>query len=95
MQDNVGGELILSVKSCCQTISILLNIFTYFDHFYRSVGCTIFEMATGKPPLSDKEPMSALFHIGNNQSMPRLPSTCSDEAIELVDMCLQLLVINC
>ena len=52
-------------------------------------------MATGKPPLSEKDPISAIFHIGSNQPMPRLPSTCSDEAIELVNTCLQLLVINC
>ena len=69
---------------------------TYLNCFFilRSVGCTIYEMATGKPPLSDKDPISALFHIGNNQPMPRLPDTCSDEAIGLVDVCLQLLVIK-
>ena len=32
--------------------------------FRRSVGCTTIEMLTGKPPLSDCEPMAALFKIG-------------------------------
>ena len=38
-----------------------------------SVGCTIIEMATTKPPFSHMEPMPALFYIGTTDAMPLLP----------------------
>ena len=42
-----------------------------------SVGCTIIEMATTKPPFSHMEPMPALFHIGTTEAMPPLPPNLS------------------
>lgn len=54
-----------------------------------SVGCTIFEMATRKPPWADMNPMAAIFAIGSDRkSPPRLPEKFSPEAIEFVDFCL-------
>uniref|UniRef100_A0A3Q1BLY4 Mitogen-activated protein kinase kinase kinase 19 n=1 Tax=Amphiprion ocellaris TaxID=80972 RepID=A0A3Q1BLY4_AMPOC len=39
-----------------------------------SVGCTVFEMATGKPPLAHMDKMAALFYIGAQRGlMPSLP----------------------
>ncbi|KAI8481951.1 hypothetical protein Bbelb_403130, partial [Branchiostoma belcheri] len=32
-----------------------------------SVGCTVFEMLTGKPPWADMAPMAAIFHIGSGK----------------------------
>ncbi|XP_062621332.1 uncharacterized protein LOC134282921 [Saccostrea cucullata] len=54
-----------------------------------SVGCTIFEMATRKPPWADMNPMAAIFAIGSDRkSPPRLPEKFTPEAMEFVDFCL-------
>uniref|UniRef100_A0A3B4YDY9 Mitogen-activated protein kinase kinase kinase 19 n=1 Tax=Seriola lalandi dorsalis TaxID=1841481 RepID=A0A3B4YDY9_SERLL len=34
-----------------------------------SVGCTVFEMATGKPPLAHMDKMAALFYIGAQRGL--------------------------
>ncbi|XP_062287440.1 mitogen-activated protein kinase kinase kinase 19 [Scomber scombrus] len=54
-----------------------------------SVGCTVFEMATGKPPLAYMDKMAALFYIGAKRGlMPSLPDTFSDSAKDFVKVCL-------
>ena len=54
-----------------------------------SVGCTVFEMATGKPPLSHMDKMAALFYIGARRGlMPSLPDGFSREARDFVQVCL-------
>ncbi|XP_040057036.2 uncharacterized protein map3k19 isoform X1 [Gasterosteus aculeatus] len=54
-----------------------------------SVGCTVFEMATGKPPLAHMDKMAALFYIGARRGlMPTLPSGFSDHAKNFVKICL-------
>ncbi|XP_067459232.1 mitogen-activated protein kinase kinase kinase 19 [Thunnus thynnus] len=54
-----------------------------------SVGCTVFEMATGKPPLAHMDKMAALFYIGAQRGlMPSLPDTFSDSAKDFVKICL-------
>ncbi|XP_074550638.1 uncharacterized protein map3k19 isoform X2 [Halichoeres trimaculatus] len=54
-----------------------------------SVGCTVFEMATGKPPLAHMDKMAALFYIGAQRGvMPTLPDGFSDHAKEFVEICL-------
>uniref|UniRef100_A0A3Q4HBY4 Mitogen-activated protein kinase kinase kinase 19 n=1 Tax=Neolamprologus brichardi TaxID=32507 RepID=A0A3Q4HBY4_NEOBR len=46
-----------------------------------SVGCTVFEMATGKPPLAHMDKMAALFYIGAQRGlMPSLPDSFSENA---------------
>uniref|UniRef100_A0A3P8WSK6 Mitogen-activated protein kinase kinase kinase 19 n=1 Tax=Cynoglossus semilaevis TaxID=244447 RepID=A0A3P8WSK6_CYNSE len=46
-----------------------------------SVGCTVFEMATGKPPLAHMNRMAALFFIGAQSGlMPSLPDGFSEHA---------------
>ena len=43
-----------------------------------SLGCTMVEMLTTKPPWFDLEPMSALFKIGRgNHGGPDIPSNIS------------------
>ncbi|XP_029135891.2 mitogen-activated protein kinase kinase kinase 19 isoform X2 [Labrus bergylta] len=50
-----------------------------------SVGCTVFEMATGKPPLAHMDKMAALFYIGARRGlMPSLPDGFSDNAKDFV-----------
>ncbi|XP_060733216.1 mitogen-activated protein kinase kinase kinase 19 [Tachysurus vachellii] len=54
-----------------------------------SIGCTVFEMATGKPPLAHMGKMAALFYIGAQKGlMPSLPDGFSTEAKGLVQACL-------
>ncbi|XP_076854447.1 mitogen-activated protein kinase kinase kinase 19 isoform X2 [Brachyhypopomus gauderio] len=54
-----------------------------------SLGCTVFEMATGKPPLAHMGKMAALFYIGAQKGlMPSLPDNFSEEARGFVQACL-------
>ena len=44
----------------------------------RSVGCTLVEMLTGKPPYGDYEPLAAMYQIvSNNHPKYKLPPQCS------------------
>ncbi|KAF6162792.1 hypothetical protein GIB67_029061 [Kingdonia uniflora] len=55
-----------------------------------SVGCTVIEMATGKPPWSEKyQEVAALFHIGTTKSHPPIPEHLSLEAKDFLLKCLQ------
>ncbi|XP_061468688.1 mitogen-activated protein kinase kinase kinase 19 [Rhineura floridana] len=54
-----------------------------------SIGCTIFEMATGKPPLASMDRIAAMFYIGAHRGiMPSLPKHCSRKAADFVHLCL-------
>ncbi|KAL8569123.1 hypothetical protein ACOMHN_055039 [Nucella lapillus] len=53
-----------------------------------SIGCTIFEMATRKPPWADMNPMAAIFAIGSERPVPSLPDKFSPQAITFVNRCL-------
>ncbi|KAK3010318.1 hypothetical protein RJ639_011388 [Escallonia herrerae] len=54
-----------------------------------SLGCTILEMATTKPPWSQYEGVAALFKIGNSKELPAIPDHLSDEGKDFVRLCLQ------
>ncbi|KAJ8247121.1 hypothetical protein GJAV_G00258990 [Gymnothorax javanicus] len=54
-----------------------------------SIGCTVFEMATGRPPLAHMDKMAALFYIGARRGlMPTLPDAFSENARNFVQACL-------
>ncbi|XP_055428720.1 mitogen-activated protein kinase kinase kinase 19 isoform X4 [Bubalus kerabau] len=54
-----------------------------------SIGCTVFEMATGKPPLASMDRMAAMFYIGAHRGlMPPLPDCFSENAADFVRACL-------
>ncbi|XP_032920345.1 mitogen-activated protein kinase kinase kinase 19 isoform X2 [Catharus ustulatus] len=54
-----------------------------------SVGCTVFEMATGKPPLASMDRVAAMFYIGAHRGlMPPLPDRFSSAAVDFVHACL-------
>ncbi|KAK6190356.1 hypothetical protein SNE40_002244 [Patella caerulea] len=53
-----------------------------------SIGCTVFEMATRKPPWSNMNPMAAIFAIGSNRPVPELAETFSVLARKFVSDCL-------
>ncbi|EEF49828.1 mitogen activated protein kinase kinase kinase 3, mapkkk3, mekk3, putative [Ricinus communis] len=55
-----------------------------------SVGCTVIEMATGKPPWSQQyQEVAALFYIGSTKSHPEIPEHLSAEAKDFLLQCLQ------
>ncbi|KAJ1417114.1 Serine/threonine-protein kinase, active site [Sesbania bispinosa] len=55
-----------------------------------SVGCTVIEMATGKPPWSQQyqQEVAALFHIGTTKSHPPIPDHLSVGAKDFLLKCL-------
>ncbi|XP_077241933.1 mitogen-activated protein kinase kinase kinase YODA-like [Tasmannia lanceolata] len=54
-----------------------------------SLGCTVLEMATTKPPWSQYEGVAAMFKIGNSKELPAIPDHLSDEGKDFVKQCLQ------
>ncbi|OMO62517.1 hypothetical protein CCACVL1_22781, partial [Corchorus capsularis] len=55
-----------------------------------SVGCTVIEMATGKPPWSQQyQEVAALFYVGTTKSHPPIPEHLSNEAKDFLLKCLQ------
>ncbi|KAK6155678.1 hypothetical protein DH2020_009926 [Rehmannia glutinosa] len=54
-----------------------------------SLGCTVLEMATSKPPWSQYEGVAAMFKIGNSKELPTIPDYLSDEGKDFVMLCLQ------
>ncbi|NWH82723.1 M3K19 kinase, partial [Piaya cayana] len=60
-----------------------------------SVGCTVFEMATGKPPLASMDRIAAMFYIGAHRGlMPSLPDRFSSAAVDFVHACLTRWVVS-
>jgi serine/threonine protein kinase len=53
-----------------------------------SLGCTVIELLTGKPPYADCNPMTALFRIVEDD-MPALPRDISLDASDFLTKCLQ------
>lgn len=54
-----------------------------------SLGCTVLEMATTKPPWSQYEGVAAMFKIGNSKELPAIPDHLSDEGKDFLRLCLQ------
>ncbi|CAN0891737.1 Mitogen-activated protein kinase kinase kinase YODA [Linum grandiflorum] len=54
-----------------------------------SLGCTVLEMATTKPPWSEFEGVAAMFKIGNSKDLPVIPDQLSDDGKDFVRQCLQ------
>eukprot|EP00850_Spirogloea_muscicola_P003651 SM000015S01151 [mRNA] locus=s15:51197:56621:- [translate_table: standard] len=54
-----------------------------------SLGCTVLEMAAGKPPWSDLEVVAVMFKISNSKDLPAIPDDLSLEGHDFVQACLQ------
>ncbi|KAM0949501.1 putative mitogen-activated protein kinase kinase kinase STE-STE11 family [Dioscorea sansibarensis] len=54
-----------------------------------SLGCTVLEMATSKPPWSQYEGIAAMFKIGNSKELPAIPDHLSEEGKDFIRLCLQ------
>ncbi|KAJ0501595.1 putative mitogen-activated protein kinase kinase kinase STE-STE11 family [Helianthus annuus] len=71
------------------TFYALLNCALLNSADIWSVGCTVIEMATGKPPWSQHyQEVAALFYIGTTKSHPPIPDQLSFEAQDLLLKCL-------
>uniref|UniRef100_A0A5B6ZEK5 mitogen-activated protein kinase kinase kinase n=1 Tax=Davidia involucrata TaxID=16924 RepID=A0A5B6ZEK5_DAVIN len=54
-----------------------------------SLGCTVIEMATTKPPWSQYEGAAAMFKIGSSKEPPAIPDHLSHDGKDFVRKCLQ------
>ena len=54
-----------------------------------SIGCTIIEMKTTKPPWSDMEPMTAIYNIGAGARSPEFPPEISNALRDVLCQCLK------
>lgn len=54
-----------------------------------SLGCTVLEMATSKPPWSQYEGVAAIFKIGNSKDIPEIPDYISSDGKHFLNLCLQ------
>ncbi|XP_065011115.1 mitogen-activated protein kinase kinase kinase 3-like isoform X2 [Musa acuminata AAA Group] len=54
-----------------------------------SLGCTVLEMASSKPPWSQYEGVAAIFKIGNSKDIPEIPDHLSSEGKDFLKLCLQ------
>ncbi|KAF8772415.1 hypothetical protein HU200_005820 [Digitaria exilis] len=54
-----------------------------------SLGCTIIEMATARPPWHQYEGVAAIFKIANSKDIPEIPDSFSDEGKNFLQLCLQ------
>ncbi|KAK1266943.1 Mitogen-activated protein kinase kinase kinase YODA [Acorus gramineus] len=54
-----------------------------------SLGCTVLEMATSKPPWSQYEGIAAMFKIGNSKELPAIPDHLSNDGKDFIRLCMQ------
>ncbi|KAK4271116.1 hypothetical protein QN277_019856 [Acacia crassicarpa] len=54
-----------------------------------SLGCTVLEMLTRRPPYSELEGMQALFRIGKGEPPP-IPESISKDARDFIHRCIQV-----
>ncbi|KAG6406369.1 hypothetical protein SASPL_133969 [Salvia splendens] len=55
-----------------------------------SLGCTVIEMATGRPPWDgpSDNPMAAMLKISQGHELPRFPANFSPEGLDFLSRCL-------
>lgn len=86
--------------SACQSIGgtplwmapeVLRNQGLDFASDIWSLGCTVIEMATGRPPWSDEvsNPMAAVLKIACSDKTPQFPAQLSQEGVDFLIKCLE------
>ena len=57
-----------------------------------SLGCTIIEMVTGKPPWSEyNNPLTTMFYIAKSNEPPKLPDNLSPDLVDFLQNCLKII----
>lgn len=59
-----------------------------------SIGCTVVEMLTTKPPWADYEAMAAIFKIATQETEPSLPQSVSQDARNFLSLCFKKILAN-
>jgi len=54
-----------------------------------SLGATIIELMTGKPPYFDMPQMSAMFHIAESEEAPPYPENISEDLVDFLNKCFE------
>ncbi|CAM0904580.1 unnamed protein product [Alopecurus aequalis] len=54
-----------------------------------SLGCTIIEMATARPPWHQYEGVAAIFKIANSKDIPEIPDVFSEDGKSFLKLCLK------
>ncbi|KAL6650583.1 hypothetical protein ACP70R_009508 [Stipagrostis hirtigluma subsp. patula] len=54
-----------------------------------SLGCTIIEMATARPPWHQYEGVAAIFKIANSKDIPEIPDSFSPDGKNFLQLCLK------
>ncbi|CAA0834359.1 Mitogen-activated protein kinase kinase kinase YODA [Striga hermonthica] len=73
----MAPEVIMNPNTCNRAMDIW------------SLGCTIIEMATSEPPLSQYKKGGAMFKVAYHKELPSIPDHLSDEGKDFVSRCLQ------
>jgi mitogen-activated protein kinase kinase kinase 3 len=56
-----------------------------------SLGCTIIEMATGRPPYAEEnQPISAMLRVAHSTEPPKFPKHLSEEGKNFLSYCFQI-----
>lgn len=71
---------------------VLRNEMLGFGADIWSLGCTVIEMATGRPPwgvVEGSNPMASVLRIAHGDVVPHFPSHISKEGLDFLSMCLE------
>ncbi|XP_031376593.1 mitogen-activated protein kinase kinase kinase NPK1-like isoform X2 [Punica granatum] len=89
-QATISGAKSMKGTPYWMSPEVILQTGHSFSADIWSVGCTIIEMATGKPPWSQQyQEVAALFHIGTTKAHPPIPDHLSEVAKDFLLKCLQ------
>lgn len=67
-------------------VILLQGVFTSSDIW--SLGATIIELSTTRPPFGEFNPMAACHAIGTHEEIP-IPNNLSDNAVDFIEKCFQ------
>eukprot|EP01125_Pyxidicula_operculata_P020147 TRINITY_DN738_c1_g4_i2.p1 TRINITY_DN738_c1_g4~~TRINITY_DN738_c1_g4_i2.p1 ORF type:complete len:1263 (-),score=476.77 TRINITY_DN738_c1_g4_i2:129-3917(-) len=94
-------QLILIAQSACKSLKgtvywMAPEVIKQSGHGRQadiwSLGCTVIEMTTGKPPWMDiyQEQFSALYNIATAESGPKIPDFLSADAKDFLEQCFKI-----